>query len=359
MSLNVELRHRQGSFDLDVSFTSQGGVTALFGPSGCGKTSILRLIAGLDTPREGRITLDDEVLLDTRRNITVPTHRRRLGFVFQEPRLFPHLDVRQNLSYGQWFAGTKSQPSELYQITSLLGLDGLLQRRPNKLSGGEKQRVAIGRTLLSGPRLLLMDEPLSALDDARKAEILPYLEKLRDELNLPILYVSHSVTEVARLADHVVALEHGHITTRGSASEVLGGVGGSSWHEAGSVLTGRIELTERNDGLAQIVLNGCALLVPRASLTHGQLLRIHIPAREVLLATKKPEGISALNILCATIREITETPEGSADVVLQCGEETLRSRITILSKVRLGLRVGMDLYAVIKSVALAPAFSHR
>lgn len=353
MTLIVDLRHRQGSFDLRVAFTSQGGVTALFGPSGCGKTTVLRAIAGLLKPYEGRIVLDGEILLDTAQKRALPTHCRRLGFVFQEPRLFPHLDVRQNLAYGQWFAGKGTDPSDLSRVASLLGLEALMKRQPARLSGGEKQRVAIGRALLSSPRMLLMDEPLSALDEARKAEILPYLERLRDELKLPILYVSHAVSEVARLADHVVALDNGHVTATGTASDILETVGGANAREAGSVLSGSVQLAETDDGIAHILLRGCTLIVARGALKNGQQLRIHIPAREVLLATTRPEGISALNILDAVILDIRDAPEGTTEISLQCGREVLKSRITSLSRERLGLMQGMSVFAIIKTLALA------
>lgn len=352
MTFAVEIRHSQGDFRIEADFTSEGGVTALFGRSGSGKTSVLRIVGGLVRPDHGRIVIDDKVLLDTARGICLPPHQRGLGYVFQEPRLFPHLTVRQNLSYGQWFARSRSSMSDPEKIITMLGLEALLPRRPGHLSGGEKQRVAIGRALLASPRILLMDEPLSALDEARKAEILPYIERLRDELNLPILYVSHSVGEVARLADRVVAMADGRVTDIGNASEILGIQTIATGRESGSVLEGLVRLQGEDPDLAAIALRGCRLLVPRGTLREGQRLRVHIPAREVLLATIEPQGLSALNVLKGQIRQIAGSEGGAVDVTLGCGEETLRARITGLSAKRIGLAEGQPVYAIIKTVAL-------
>jgi molybdate transport system ATP-binding protein len=221
MSLLVEIRHRLDDFALDVHFRSNDGLTALFGPSGAGKTSIINVVVGLIRPEFGRVVVGGETLLDTERKIFVPKHRRRIGYVFQESRLFPHLTVRQNLLYGRFFAPRAEKVLEIGRIVHLLGIGALLDRRPNRLSGGEKQRVAIGRALLAAPRLLLMDEPLASLDDARKEEILPYIEWLRDELRIPILYVSHSVQEVSRLVSNVVVLSQGRVVAIGPPREAM------------------------------------------------------------------------------------------------------------------------------------------
>ena len=205
----VSARHQQGDFLLDVAFHSDARVVALFGPSGSGKTTLLNIIAGLVRPQAGSVTIDDHVLTDTSANLVLPPHRRRIGYVFQDGRLFPHLSVRRNLVYGRWFAPSAQRFGSLDEVVALLGLGALLERKPGTLSGGEKQRVAIGRALLASPRLLLMDEPLASLDAARKAETLPFIEKLRDELNIPIVYVSHSAEEVERLRADVVRLEAG------------------------------------------------------------------------------------------------------------------------------------------------------
>lgn len=356
MSLIVEARHRLGDFSLDAAFTSDGGVTALFGRSGSGKTSLVRIIAGLTRPKEGRVQLGDDVLVDTSRRLFVPPHRRRFGYVFQEARLFPHLTVRQNLAYGRWFAPKSARTENPDRIVDLLGISDLLDRQPENLSGGEKQRVAIGRALLASPRLLLMDEPLAALDEERKAEILPYLERLRDEVGIPIVYVSHSVAEVARLADRVVLMAGGRIEAIGPASDVLGGprlASATERREAGSVLTGHVETRDTAHGLATIRLDGgAAILVPGAAVSPGETVRMRIPARDVMVATVRPEGLSALNILEGTVEGIEPDREGMASIRIACGGDSIRARITALSVERLGLAPGRAVHAVIKTVAL-------
>ena len=219
--LLVDVEHEQGAFRLTAGFAAPAGVTALFGRSGSGKTTLVRIIGGLVRPRRGRVVVAGETLVDTARGIAVPPHRRRIGYVFQEGRLFPHLTVRQNLLFGRWFAPRREPGTEPGAIVDLLGIGHILNRRPGALSGGEAQRVAIGRALLAKPRLLLMDEPLAALDDARKAEILPFIARLRDEARVPIVYVSHARAEVARLADTVVLIEDGRVTAAGPAAGIL------------------------------------------------------------------------------------------------------------------------------------------
>jgi molybdate transport system ATP-binding protein len=213
--LEVDIEHRLGAFELDIHFCSGRGLTALFGRSGAGKTSVVNAIAGLVRPNRGRIVVDGVVLVDTERGIRAPAHRRRVGYVFQESRLFPHLTVRQNLLFGRWFARGFAPAAPLDDVVDLLGIGALLDRRPGQLSGGEKQRVAIGRALLAGPRLLLMDEPLASLDARRKDEILPYIERLRDQASVPIVYVSHAVAEVTRLASTIVLISDGRVRAVG------------------------------------------------------------------------------------------------------------------------------------------------
>src|SRR5436190_1176918 len=213
--LSVAVAHHFGSFALDAAFDSAGGLTALFGRSGAGKTSLINAIAGLLRPERGRIVVDGAVLTDTERGVFVPARRRRIGYVFQEGRLFPHLTVRQNLLYGRCFAPKGGGSGEVDQMIDLLGIGALLRRRPAHLSGGEKQRVAIGRALLARPRLLVMDEPLASLDEARKTEILPYIERLRDRAGVPIVYVSHQIAEVVRLATTMVVLSEGSVAAIG------------------------------------------------------------------------------------------------------------------------------------------------
>lgn len=354
MTLTVEARHKLGAFTLDADFTSQRGITALFGRSGSGKTSLIRIIAGLTRPDEGRVLLDGEALTDTGRQIFIPKHRRRFGYVFQEARLFPHLSVRSNLAYGRWFARGRGTPENLDRIVSLLGIEKLLERRPEKLSGGEKQRVAIGRALLSSPRLLLMDEPLAALDEVRKAEIMPYLERLRDEMEIPIVYVSHSISEVARLADQVVVMHEGQVEAFGPAADVLShALPSLDRREVGALLEGRVESLDERHQLSTVVLKSARLHVPRTMLPAGKAVRVRIPSRDVMLATTRPEGLSALNVLEGTVQALTPD-NATVDVLVDCGGDAILSRITSFSAERLGLAVGTPVYVIIKTVALEP-----
>jgi molybdate transport system ATP-binding protein len=213
--LTVEVEKQLGEFSLNVRFASEAGATVLFGPSGAGKTSVINMIAGLLKPDRGRIAIDDEVLFDAATRIEVPTWRRRIGYVFQEGRLFPHLSVRHNLDYGRWMGGHAADAAAFAHVVELLDIGHLLDRRPGKLSGGERQRVAVGRALLMRPRLLLLDEPLASLDVARKEDILPYLERLRDEAKVPMIYVSHDAAEVRRIATRVVRLDGGKMVATG------------------------------------------------------------------------------------------------------------------------------------------------
>jgi molybdate transport system ATP-binding protein len=359
MSLEVSLRHRQGGFTLDAAFEAMPGVTALFGKSGSGKTTLVNAIAGLARPERGRIVVDGTVLLDTAAGVSVPVHRRRVGYVFQEGRLFPHLTVRQNLLYGRLFApsgrGVPADALGFDDVVALLGIAALLPRRPGRLSGGEKQRVAIGRALLSRPRLLLMDEPLAALDEARKAEILPALERLRDEAGVPIVYVSHALAEVARLAGTVVLLEDGRVVASGPTAEVLGGRPGLGAllgeEEAGTVLEARVAGHDAF-GLSRLATPAGALLVPRLGLAAGARLRAVVRPRDVMLALRRPEGISALNVLHGTIAALEPAGDAAMEVRLRCGAGHLLARITRKSAVELRLAVGLELFAVIKSVAI-------
>lgn len=355
MTLTVAIHHRLGAFSLDAAFTAEDGITALFGRSGSGKTSLIRSIAGLIRPDHGSVVLDGVTLTDTEKRLLVPRHRRRFGYVFQEARLFPHLSVRQNIGYGRWFAPKAARGDDFDRIVDMLGIAALLDRRPGKLSGGEKQRVAIGRALLSSPRLLLMDEPLAALDEERKAEILPYLERLRDETGIPIVYVSHSIAEVARLASRVVMLRDGRVEAVGTPVEVLNqpsAARDTGRREAGALLEGRIESVAERHRLSTVALKAARLQLPGIGLPVGKTVRIHIPARDVMLATIRPEGLSALNILEGKIIRIGTIADGMLEIQLDCGGDSILSRITQLSSERLALNIGMTAYAVIKTVAL-------
>jgi molybdate transport system ATP-binding protein len=354
MTLEVRLRHRLPSFALEVMFQAPSGVTALFGRSGSGKTTVINAVAGLLTPDEGRIALEGAVLLDTAAGVNLPRHRRGVGVVFQDARLFPHLTVRQNLLYGRWFARVAS-PVTLNRVVDLLGIGPLLSRRPGALSGGEKQRVAIGRAILSNPRLLALDEPLAALDEARKAEILPYLERLRDDLSLPILYVSHSMAEVARLANTVVLIEAGRVTASGPTAQVLSDPAtahGLGLREAGAILTARVAAQE-DDGLTRLAAAAGPLWLPRVASPVGATLRVRILAQDVMLATVRPEGISALNILPAMVRDIRMGDGPGALVRLDAGGEMLLARVTRRSAEALALAPGRAVFAVLKAVSVA------
>jgi len=355
MSLSVRLDHAFGGFKLDVDFTAPGGVTVLFGRSGSGKTTIVNAVAGLLAPDQGRIQLGETLLLDTQKRINRPPHRRRLGYVFQEGRLFPHLNVRQNLLYGRWFSGGTGDKAEVDRVVGMLGLGGLLERRAEGLSGGEKQRVAIGRALLARPDLILADEPLASLDEARKAEILPYFERLRDETSVPILYVTHSPAEVARLATTVVALENGQVARQGPAVEVLGDpmVTPAGVRAAGAVIEARV-VAHHDDGLSELEAGGARLLLPKVPLAIGQALRIRIPAQEVILSRTKPEALSALNILSGTVEAVRAGGGPGALVSVQTEAGRILARVTRRSAGLLQLAEGVPCYAIVKTLAIAP-----
>jgi molybdate transport system ATP-binding protein len=357
MSLDVVLRHSFPGFALDVAFSAPEGVTALFGHSGSGKTTVVNAVAGLLRPDAGRVVVGDTVLLDTAAKRVVPTWRRRVGYVFQEDRLFPHLTVRQNLAFGRWFAPRGARIENPDHVVEFLGIGALLDRRPGLLSGGEKQRVAIGRALLAAPRLLLMDEPLASLDEARKAEILPYLERLRDETRIPILYVSHSMPEVARLATTVVALNGGSLVRAGPAKEVLSdpeAVPVVGVREAGAVLSARVVSHDAVDDLTELAISAGRLVLPRLTAAPGAQVRVRIAAHDVMIAKSLHSDISALNVLPATVALIHEGRGPGAVVVLVVGEDRLLARLTRRSVRQLQLAPGDSCYAIIKATAIAP-----
>lgn len=353
--LEVAVRHAFDGFTLDARFVAPPGVTVLFGRSGSGKTTLVNAVAGLLMPDAGRIASGDWVLLDTGAGIRLPPHRRRLGYVFQEGRLFPHLTVRQNLDYGAKFAPLGAPREDRARIIEMLGIGALLDRRPGALSGGEKQRVAIGRALLSAPRLILADEPLAALDEARKSEILPYFERLRDEVAVPILYVSHSASEVARLATTVVALDAGRIIAQGPAAEVLGdpAVLPAGPREAGAMILAQV-MAHEADGLSRLDAKGIALFVPRVAAAPGSRLRLRIAAHDVILSRLRPEGLSALNILPGSVHEVRTGDGPGALVALDTAAGRILARITRRSAEALGLAPGISVHAIIKSVSVAP-----
>ena len=353
--MSVRLRHTLGAFELDAAFEfgAQPGVTALFGPSGAGKSTVINAIAGLLQPAFGRIVLGGETLLDTDHGISVPARLRRIGVVFQDTRLFPHLSVRANLLYGWQRTRERVEPAGIDSVIALLALDRLLDRRPRTLSGGEKSRVALGRALLMNPRALLLDEPLSALDAGLKAEILPYLERLARDTRIPMLYVSHSLDEVARLADRMVVIDKGHVVAEGSVFEVTQRLDLIAGRELlpGAVLEARIAGHDEVHGLTELAFAGEVLVVPRIAKLPGDTVRIRIDPPDVMLALARPEGVSANNILPATIAAIEEAG-AHADVQLALGEARLTARITRRSLERLALKPGLPVFAVIKSVTV-------
>jgi len=354
MRLEVSVAKRLGAFALEAAFASDGGVTALFGRSGSGKTSVLNAIAGLLRPERGRIALDGEPMFDAAASVNVAAHRRRIGYVFQEGRLLPHLTVRQNLLFGRRFA-RGSGAVALDKVTELLGLAALLERRPHDLSGGEKQRVAIGRALLADPRLLLMDEPLAALDAPRKSEILYYVERLRDELRVPIVYVSHSLDEVVRLADTVVVMSEGRVLDSGPVDETMARMELRPYlgrFEGGAVIEAHVAEQDLEMGLARLDFPGGALYAPDVDALVGERVRVRIRARDVSLATVRPESISMLNVLPGTLKALGESAGASVDVQIDVAGTILLARVTRKSVAALGLAPGRPVYALVKAVAI-------
>lgn len=347
--ISVDIKKRLGDFQLDVAFEAPKGVTAIFGRSGSGKTSVVNAVAGLLRPDAGRIAIGDAVLFDSGTGTQLPPRQRRIGYVFQDARLFPHMTVLRNLHYGG--------NHEAARVIDVLGLAHLLDRMPSRLSGGERQRVALGRALMCDPQLLLMDEPLAALDAPRKAEILPFIERLRDEVETPMLYVSHDVSEVARLATTLVVIDDGRVTASGPVGTVLSqpetvplvGV-----RAAGAVITTKVAGRLLDDGLTELAFSGGRIVLPGILGVLGQSLRIRIPAQDVILAREAPTGLSALNILPVTITRVEQGRGPGVAVGLKAGDDHLLARVTRRSASRLDLKVGQQIYAIIKATAVGP-----
>jgi molybdate transport system ATP-binding protein len=354
--LTCRFRLRRGGFLLDVDFLAPGrGVTAVFGPSGSGKTTLLRCVAGLERSPEGFLSLGEEVWQDEARGVFLPTHRRPVGYVFQEAALFSHLSVRGNLEYGLARTPAADRRVGFDEAVAWLGAGPLLDRRPDHLSGGERQRAAIARALLTSPRLLLMDEPLASLDAASRAEILPYLERLHAELSIPVLYVSHSQAEVLRLADHLVLLEAGRVRAAGPLGEIATRLDLLPWapeEEPGTLIEALASGYDEDWGLARLDFPGGSLLLPSQPLLPGSRRRVRILARDVALSLERPERTSVLNVVPAKILEIAEGGSAQALVRLDAGGTVLLARITRKSLHLLGLRPGLEVYALIKAVAL-------
>ncbi len=354
MTLKVDVARRLGDFVLDARFASTGRVTALFGHSGAGKTTLVNIVAGLVRPDRGVLAVDGEVLLDTAAGIDVPAHRRRIGYVFQEGRLFPHLSVKGNLLYGRRLTPRRERWGSIEAIVDLLGIGHLLDRRPAGLSGGEKQRVALGRALLASPRLLLMDEPLAALDETRKAELLPYIERLRDEMRLPIVYVSHAIDEVARLADTLVVLADGRTVATGPVGDILARADLRPYtgqYEASVILAARIVARDDAAGVTLLDHPAGRLSLPLVDAPVGSLVRLRIRARDVAIAVGDPGRLSIRNRLDAVVASIAPSEPPMVEVRLDAAGETLIASLTAEAVHALDLRPGLPVTALIKSAA--------
>ncbi|MCK0196591.1 molybdenum ABC transporter ATP-binding protein [Ancylobacter sp. 6x-1] len=353
--IEIDIRIERSSFRLESAFVAPGaGVTALFGRSGAGKTTIIQAVAGVVRPAAGRIVVDGETYFDLERGIDLPIEARRVGYVFQDSRLFPHFSVEKNLRYGERRA--RGTPFVGFaQVVDLLGIGHLLKRRPHTLSGGERQRVAIGRALLAQPRILLMDEPLAALDEARKLDILPYIERLRDEMRLPVFYVSHSIDEVLRLSDHVVALADGRQVAAGPVSEVMSRpdilpVVGR--FDLGTILDCVVARHDPDYGLSTLSFAGGELRVPLVDVKPGAPMRARVRSRDVALALARPEDVSVTNRIPAQVSDIRRIEGPYTDVELAIGASCLHAMVTLESVERLRLAVGMEVWALVKSVAV-------
>lgn len=352
--ISIDVRAARGEFRLHAEFLAPTpGVVALYGTSGAGKSTLVHAIAGL-VPASGTVRIDGETWLDSSRGIDVPAERRGVGYVFQDARLFPHLDVEGNLDYG----ARRSRGAVVARrddVVELLGLAPLLARRVHRLSGGERQRVALGRALLAQPRLLLLDEPLAAIDAARRDEVLPYLVRLRDASRIPMLYVSHQYDEVLRLATHVVLMADGRAVANGTPSalsrdpalrRVVGPDG------VGAVVETEVTALDAATGLAQMPLGNGMLRVPQAGVAIGDRVRLHIHARDVIIATRPPEGLSVRNVIAAVIESMSSDGDEDVLVMLAVGREGLMARVTAAAAHELSLAPGQSVWALVKAASL-------
>ena len=350
MKLEVAVRKRLGALALNVEFAAEAPVVGLFGRSGSGKSSVVNAIAGLLRPDSGRIAIDGQVLFDASRGVNLAPEKRRIGYVFQDGLLFPHMSVRRNLLYGASRAGEITFDA----VVALLGLGALLERRPLALSGGEKQRVAIGRALLSQPRLLLMDEPLASLDNPRRMEILRYVERLRDELKLPVVYVSHSVAEVTRLADHVVLLDDGKVLAHGGVQEIFNRADlrpHTGRYEGGALIEAEAIAHDTQFFLTRFRFSGGELVAPGMDAAVGSRVRIRIRSRDVALAITRPTGISIRNVLPGTVGEIADNGGAIVEVSVRLGDAVVPARISRQAMTELGIAAGKPVYVLIKAIA--------
>lgn len=344
----------RADFELDVDLEiPMRGITGVFGESGAGKTSLLRCIAGLEQPSSGRLVVDGNVWQDTASRRSLPVHQRAIGYVFQEPRLFSHLTVHRNLDYGRRRAQKRAVNVDFEQIVALLGLESMLQRMPDALSGGEAQRVSIARALLCEPRFVLMDEPLAALDKARKAEILQFLDRLHAELSVPIIYVSHNIGEISALCDQLLVMQRGRVIADGDLQSVLmrTDLPALAGEEAGSVVVAKVASYDAEYGLTCVRFSGGELFVSGRH-EPGSELRVRIRANDVSLCRMRPTGTTILNILPAVVEAVHPDAEATVLVRLSLGSDFLTARITRRSSVELNLQAGDEVFAQIKSVAV-------
>ena len=354
-----------GEFDLQINHSMPvESIIGLFGPSGCGKSTLLRIISGLERNAQGQIRFGGEVWQDTSRGIFVLPHKRCVGYVFQDVRLFPHLTVAGNLRYAEKRSRGADSKIDIEGVVAALDLAPLMTRRPSSLSGGERQRVAIGRTLLTRPRLLLMDEPLAALDIKRKAEILPYIERLPKAFQIPIIYVTHSIDEVARLAERMLVLANGRQVTYGPVTEALERLDLqpiAGRFEAGVILTARVTRHDLTYRLTHLDHQGKEIVMPMADVAIGSDVRLRIRARDVALATKAPESISIRNVLPGTVAEIVEEPHTAfAETLVDIGGAKIRARVTRSAIAALALMPGKPVFVLFKSIAFdRRAIGHR
>ncbi|MDI9330463.1 MAG: molybdenum ABC transporter ATP-binding protein [Alphaproteobacteria bacterium] len=355
-ALQLSVRLRKPGFDLQADLhLPMGGISVLFGPSGSGKTTLLRCIAGLELHATGRVQVGQDCWLDSASGLNLPTHRRALGMVFQEASLFAHLKVRDNLTYGLRRSGGSAERQRLDDAIDLLSLAGLLDRDSADLSGGERQRVAIARALATQPQVLLLDEPLTALDPARRAEVMPWLLLLREELRIPIVYVTHSVDELMRLGDHIAVLDSGRVRLSGPLQDIYPRLGapGLPEHEQGALWTGQVRHIDSHWHLAEIDLAGTTLWTGDSGLQQGQSVRVRLLARDVSIVTLAPQNTSIQNHWLVRIEEVTDTDHPSQRMLrLRHPAGLLLARITHRAWATLGLQVGRDVWAQVKSVAV-------
>lgn len=354
--LDLSVQRRQGEFRVDVTLDAGTGVTALFGRSGSGKSSVINMVAGLYRPDSGHIRVDGKVLFDAAKGVDLAPEKRRLGYVFQEGRLFPHLSVQSNLSFGMNRVPAGERSIAFEDVVEVLGIAHLLDRRPAKLSGGEKQRVAIGRALLASPRILLMDEPLAALDSQRKAELLPFIGTLSRQFAIPIVYVSHSMDEVLRLADTLVLMDEGKARAVGAVEDLLSRPDLrplTGRYEAGAVIRATVAGHDQGRGITRLAFPGGTLLVGELATAAGAEIRLRIHARDVSIALDPPTRISTRNVLPAVVKSVAEGESWLYDVMLDCGGTDIWSQITAQAQSHLNLRPGMPVHALIKALTVA------